>query len=260
MTITVDPDWWKTLFDEIYLTTDARTVCNQELTCRDIDIICQLIPIHPDHRLLDFCGGHGRHSLELYRRGFKNCTVFDYSQTLLRVGAENARRLDYDIRFMQGDARNSRLENESYDHVLIMGNSLGYVPDEKSDLSILSESFRVLKSKGWLLLDVTDGMAICEKFIPNAWHEIGDDIVVCRHREVSDGSIRAREMVLSKKDGLIRDENYCIRIYDQQYVKELLYRTGYTDIKIFSQNSLAGIDAPDLGCMNHRLILTAIKP
>jgi hypothetical protein len=26
MSIKVDPDWWKTLFDEVYLLTDARSV------------------------------------------------------------------------------------------------------------------------------------------------------------------------------------------------------------------------------------------
>jgi len=260
MTIKVDPDWWKTLFDEVYLTTDARTVCNHELTCREIDIFCQLIPINLDDSLLDFCGGHGRHSLELYRRGYKNCTVFDYSKTLLEIGEENARNLKFDIRFIQGDARNSQLEDGTFDHVMILGNSLGYVPDEKSDLSILSESFRVLKSTGRLLLDVTDGKSIRERLIPIAWHEIGDNFVVCRQREVNNNYISAREMVLSKKDGLIRDKNYCIRIYEKAYLKELLGAAGFTDVDIFSQNSINGINEADRGCMNHRLIITACKP
>ncbi|MBC2715489.1 MAG: class I SAM-dependent methyltransferase [Desulfobacteraceae bacterium] len=260
MTINVAPDWWKTLFDEVYLTTDARTVCNHELTCREIDIFCKLISINPDDSLLDFCGGHGRHSLELYRRGYKKCTVFDYSHTLLRVGAENAANLKCNIRFIQGDARNSQLEDEKYDHVMILGNSLGYVPDEKSDFSILSESFRVLRSKGRLLLDVTDGKSVRERLMPIAWHEIGDDVVVCRQREVNNNYIYAREMVLSKKDGLIRDKNYCIRIYEKNYLKELLGAAGFTDVNIFSQNSIAGINEADRGCMNHRLIITACKP
>jgi len=34
MTITVKPDWWKAIFDEVYLLTDARSVCNDEITQR----------------------------------------------------------------------------------------------------------------------------------------------------------------------------------------------------------------------------------
>ncbi len=259
MTIKVDPDWWKMLFDEVYLVTDARTVCNHELTCREIDLFSQLIPLDPDDSLLDFCGGHGRHSLELYQRGYKNCTVFDYSHTLLGIGEEKAGHLNCDIQFIQGDARNSQLGSEEYDHVMILGNSLGYVPDEKSDLSILSESFRVLKPNGRLLLDVTDGNAVCESLMHNAWHEIEEDVVVCRQREVNKNYIFAREMVLSKKDGLIRDKNYCIRMFKKSYLRELLSAAGFVDVVIYSQNSITGINEADLGCMNHRLVITACK-
>lgn len=62
----VSPDWWKTLFDEVYLVTDARSVCNEELTRREVDLVCRLLPIGADDKLLDLCGGHGRHSFELW--------------------------------------------------------------------------------------------------------------------------------------------------------------------------------------------------
>ena len=63
MTIEVNPDWWKSLFDEVYLKTDARSVCDGEITRREIDVVLDLLPIEPHHRILDLCGGHGRHSL-----------------------------------------------------------------------------------------------------------------------------------------------------------------------------------------------------
>ena len=88
MTMRVDPEWWKTLFDEIYLLTDARSVCDDELTRREIDVISELIPIRPGHLVLDLCGGHGRHSLALCERGYKNCTVLDYSACLIKSTTE----------------------------------------------------------------------------------------------------------------------------------------------------------------------------
>ena len=39
MAINVDPEWWKTLFDEIYLKTDARSVCDNEISSREVDLI-----------------------------------------------------------------------------------------------------------------------------------------------------------------------------------------------------------------------------
>lgn len=38
-----NPDWWKTIFDEIYLITDARTVCDDELTCREVDFLEEVL-------------------------------------------------------------------------------------------------------------------------------------------------------------------------------------------------------------------------
>jgi hypothetical protein len=90
MTIDVDPDWWKTLFDEVYLVTDARSVGDEAVTRQEIDIFTALLSLQPGDRILDLCGGHGRHALELCRRGFRDCTVLDYSQPLLDIGAGNA--------------------------------------------------------------------------------------------------------------------------------------------------------------------------
>ena len=258
MTIDVDPDWWKTLFDEVYLITDARSVDDDRVTRQEINIFATLIPLQPHERILDLCGGHGRHSIELYSRGFHDCTVLDYSQTLLHIGAKRAAEKGYAVRFMQGDARHTKLASETFDHVLILGNSLGYISDPDADLLILKESRRLLKPSGWLLLDVTDGKSVQTKISPQAWHQIGDDIVVCRQREVRNNIISAREMVLSKARGLIRDKNYRIRLYSEEDLFSLVRRAGFADVRIHT-NAAAMNGNEDVGCMNHRLVVSARK-
>ena len=259
MTIDVDPDWWKTLFDEVYLVTDARSVGNDDITRQEIDIFLALVPMQPDDRILDLCGGHGRHTLELCRRGFRDCTVLDYSRPLLDIGARVAAQKRYPVQFVQGDARQTELTSEAFDHVLILGNSLGYIPEPDADLRILQESRRLLKSRGWLLLDVTDGEAVSAKIAPHAWHEIGDDVVVCRQREVKDGRVCAREMVLSKGQGMIRDRTYCIRLYGADDLAALVARAGFGDVQVHSDASALN-RTEDVGCMNHRLVVAARKP
>ena len=259
MTIDVDPDWWKTLFDEVYLVTDARSVGDDDITRQEIDIFLALVPMQSHDRILDLCGGHGRHTLELCQRGFRDCTVLDYSQPLLDIGARVAAQQRYPVRFVQGDARQTELTSEAFDYVLILGNSLGYIPEPDADLRILQESRRLLKSRGWLLLDVTDGEAVRTKIAPHAWHEIGDDVVVCRQREVKDGLVCAREMVLSKGQGMIRDRTYCIRLYGADDLAALVARAGFADVQVHSDASALN-RAEDVGCMNHRLVVAARKP
>jgi D-alanine-D-alanine ligase len=258
MKIDVDPGWWKTLFDEIYLATDARSVCDEDLTRREIDVFLELFPIRAQDRILDLCGGHGRHSLELCRRGFCRCTVFDFSAPLLQVGRDMAEARGMAIRFVRGDARRTRFEPESFDRALILGNSLGYVLDTEADRQILAECHRVLAPGGGLLIDVTDGRRVRERFSANAWHEIGRNIIVCRHRELEKDRVCAREVVLDKQRGLLRDQTYAIRLFEPGTLAGLVEEAGFSEVRVhrgFEPHRKQG----DFGFMNHRMVATARK-
>lgn len=258
MTICVDPDWWKTLFDDVYLVTDARSVCDDELTRREVDLFCRLLSLRPAHRVIDLCGGHGRHSLELCRRGYARCLVLDYAGRLLRHGLENARHHDGRVSFLCCDARRAPLGDGVGDHVLILGNSLGYLPGRESDRQIIAESRRLLKPGGKLLLDLSDGRQVHRRFVPEAWHEIGDDVVVCRRRELDGDRVRARELVLRKTGGLVRDRAYRIRLYTPESVTALLESADFADIRVHD-DFRAHADDGDYGFMNRRMLVTARK-
>jgi D-alanine-D-alanine ligase len=259
MSIQVDPDWWKTIFDDVYLLTDARSVCDPNITHREVDLICELLPIRPEHKILDLCGGHGRHSLELCARGITRCTLLDYSQHLIDYARTCAGGFDHHMDFVRADARSTGLPPESFDHVIIMGNSIGYIQEPAADSQIVAEGNRLLRPGGWLLIDVTDGAAIKESFNPIAWHEIGTDIVVCRERNLQGNMLYAREIVVSKEKGLIRDCAYCIRLYESQTLGALLEETGFVDVNVytgFSPHQRTG----DYGFMNRRMLGVGQKP
>ena len=253
MTIAVDPDWWKTLFDEVYLITDARSVCDDGLTCREVDVICELLPLDFGHKILDLCGGHGRHTFELYKRGFTNCTLLDYSKKLIDLATTKAKQNDYSVDFIRSDARSIDLPGGSFDHVIIMGNSLGYIQLPDADLKIIKEAYRILRPGGRLLVDVADGSVVKNIFRPNSWHEIGKETVVCRQRELSGNMINARELVIDKQKGLIRDQTYAIRLYDSESLGGLLRQSGFSNVKIYTNFSPHSTDG-DYGFMNNRMI------
>jgi D-alanine-D-alanine ligase len=257
MSITVDPNWWKTLFDEVYLITDARSVCNEDITRLEVDTICELLPIRKDSKILDLCGGHGRHSLELCARGFTSCTLLDYSQFLIDCAKARAAECKLSIEAVQSDARNTGFPDENFDHVLIMGNSLGYIKSP-ADSQIMSEVFRLLRLGGWVVVDVTDGNAIRSNFNSNAWHEINDHTVVCRTRELRRNTVRAREMVFNKQKGLIRDQTYAIRLYESQTLTSLLEDAGFQQVTLHKGFSPHESKA-DYGFMNNRILATGRK-
>ena len=115
MTIKVNPDWWKSIFDEVYLLTDARSVCNEDITRKEVDIICSLLPVQPEQSILDLCGGHGRHSLELCSRGFSGITLVDHSQYLVNHARTIAGEKKLLINAVRCDARDTGLLSESFE-------------------------------------------------------------------------------------------------------------------------------------------------
>jgi D-alanine-D-alanine ligase len=259
MKFRVDTDWWKQIFDEIYLLTDARSVCDAEITRREIDLICDLLSMKVTHRILDLCGGHGRHSLELSQRGFKRCSLLDYSAYLTaRAGAVAAER-GVPIHVVQGDARRTGFASNRFDRVMIMGNSLGYMEGSEGDREILAEVMRVLRPGGGFVVDVADGEQVSASFSPTAWHEIGDDIVVCRQRSMEGDRLCAREMVLSKEKGVVRDCTYGVRLYDARRLKRLLKECGGCQVDVYTDFS-PHEDEGDFGFMNHRMLGVGRKP
>ncbi len=258
--IIVDREWWKTLFDDVYLITDAEIVCNPPLTRREIDIVEHTLSLQPTDRIVDLCGGQGRHALELARRGYTHVVVVDYSPFLLHCGNQEVATTDLAVAFCQGDARDTPLRNGSVDVVLLMANSFGYFVDPVDDLRVLNEVARILAPGGQFLLDLTDYDYTLRHFLPESWHETAEDIVVCWKRELQTDVICVREMVLSKTKGLLRDRTYAERFYHPERLSMLLKTAGFAPPTI-TPNAFVfdSDDDTDYGLATHRMLVTTTK-
>ena len=254
----IDPDWWKNIFDETYLVTDARSVCDEELTCREVDLIEDFLNIDKSLPVLDLCGGQGRHSLELSRRGYKDVTVIDYSKVLIDKGKNTARQEGLNTRFIQNDARATGLAEQSYQFVLIMASSLGYFIEEAENVKILRECFRLLKPEGSLLLDLPDKEYVENNLLPQSWHEAGQDLICCRERQLENDIVYSRELVLSRKHGFIRDETYCTRLYSPEKIGEMLGQAGFSSIEI-KTDIINREEEGNYGFMTNRMFVIAGK-
>jgi D-alanine-D-alanine ligase len=258
--IRVAHDWWKTLFDEVYLVTDAPFVCNPALTKREVEVIESVLGLQPTARILDVCGGQGRHVLELARRGYQHLTVLDYSDFLLDRGRWEATASGVNVTFCQGDARDMPLPTAGFDVVLLMGNSFNCFVDAMDDHRVLAEVARTLVPGGRFLLDLIDRDIALRHFCSESWHEATDDIVVCWKRELAHDVIRVRELVLSKATGILRDRAYAERLYSPESIRQLLTEGGFHDIVIqhgaFVYDPDQGID---YGLATNRMLVTAAK-
>ena len=128
-------DWWKRIFNSVYLKTDGDVIDNEVNTKKEIDLVLEKVAIEPFDHVLDLCCGQGRHCIELAKRGFRRVTGVDKSRYLIRLAKKTAGALNLPINFYERDARNiGGLFNDAFDVVLLMGNSFGYFEKEEDDL------------------------------------------------------------------------------------------------------------------------------
>ncbi|MFC1514566.1 class I SAM-dependent methyltransferase [Candidatus Omnitrophota bacterium] len=255
----IPQNWWKDFFKSIYLITDARSVCDPHLTRKEVNIIERALDPDKSHKLLDLCGGQGRHALELARRGYKDITVLDFSDYLIRLGKRTTRKHGRSVKFVRRDARSTGLSTGGFEAVFIMANSFGYFTREKENVRVLKEAHRLLKKKGKLLLDLTDADQAKKNLQPVSWHEATDDIMVLRQRKLNKDLITAREVVISKKKGLLKDGSYCARLYSKGKIKKILRTAGFEKISV-QDNLCLHRQKKDYGFLTSRMIVTASKP
>jgi D-alanine-D-alanine ligase len=258
MKFSVDRNWWKSIFDEVYLLTDARTVCDDRLTCSEVDFILAFLNIEKDSAVLDLCGGQGRHSLELARRGFRDLTVLDYSGYLLDIGIKRSREEKLKVSFIQSDARKTGMQNGRFNYIILMASSFGYFANDSENMKIIAEIYRMLSPGGKLMLDIPDRDYTLANFRPESFHRVNDEISVKRQRRIRGDVIYSMETVLSETKGCIRENTYCMRLYPVDKLRTLLQQKGFKKVS-FKKDFMDRSGLGDYGCMTNRMVAIAEK-
>jgi D-alanine-D-alanine ligase len=251
----VDPEWWRHIFDRIYLLTDARSIGDEQITRAESDLMEKYLQVSKNEPILDLCSGQGRHALELARRGYTRINAVDYSEYLLVLGKS---RNDSRVSFIRGDARSLPFNSNSYKAVAVMACSFGYFPDDKENETILREAHRVLTPGGILLIDLADGDKTRKQMVKSSWHEADKGVFVLRRRKPQSGGIAVRELVISSRKGLIRESYYFEKLYSANRIRELVSGAGLRQARVHrGLNKLCGDQ--DLGFMSNRMLVTARK-
>lgn len=256
----VHPDWWRRIFNSKYLKTDGDVVDDQEITSKEVDLFMNIIKISREDRILDLCCGQGRHSLELLRKGFKNVEGLDRSHYLIQKAKAHAKKEGFDIRFREGDARKLPYLPDTFDAVMILGNSFGYFDTIKDDANVLRGVFNVLKPWGQLIIDIADGEYLREHFQPRSWEWIDKKHFVCRERSLSldEQRLISREVIVNVEKGVIADQFYAERLYTKDGICKLLDLAGFSDVVVHSEIPSQSQRNQDLGMMERRLIIRGV--
>ena len=255
-------DWWRTLFNSVYLKTDGDVVENDANTAREVDFLIGAVGLETNDRILDLCCGQGRHCLELARRGFRHVVGVDRSRYLIRLARRRASTQQLHVSFHEGDARKFRLKQKAFHCVALLGNSFGYFDRMEDDLAVLHAVKRVLASGGSIVLDITDGDWMRDHFEARSWEWIDQEHLVCRERTLSTDQSRliTREVVVHAERGVIVDQFYAERLYSSESIVRLLEQAGFVNVREHASLQADSDRNQDLGMMAHRFLLTAKSP
>jgi len=256
----VKSDWWRYIFNSLYLKTDGDVVDDPQVTSREVDVFSETVRLRTEDRILDLCCGQGRISLELARRGFADVEGLDRSRYLIQRAKAQSRKEGLSIRFKEGDARNLPYQPDTFDVIMILGNSFGYFETPQDDIRVLKEVFRVLKPWGRVLIDVADGEYLRKRFQPRSWEWIDKNYFVCRERCLSLDKNRliSREVITHVQKGVIADQFYAERLYTAKDIQELLGTAGLNDVSVHGKMLGDSHRNQDLGMMERRIMVTGV--
>ena len=167
----MDPNWYRTFFDDI--TVDFwRQAATPEWTTAEVDLAWRELRLAAGSRVLDCPCGHGRHVVELARRG---CQVIgiDYSEYSLQVARESAAEQKLAVDLLRGDMQELP-SLPTCDAAITLGNSLFYC-EHAATCRFFQSVARALRKRGrWLLNTGTVAESIIAHLKPELNYELGE--------------------------------------------------------------------------------------
>jgi len=244
---------WDAVFDETYLQTYLPSV-DPERTRAEALGAAELTGVEPGAEILDCPTGFGRHALVLAEEGYR-VTGLDRSPTLL-AEAETRRGAAEWPRLLRGDYRRLPFENASFDGVLNLFSSLGYL-ERDEDVGVLREFRRVLRPGRALVMETAhrDGFArFVQPFASRRWDRLPDGSLYLEERTPnwSNGTIDTYRVIISPEGERI-ERPYLLHVYSVKEWTEMLREAGFADIEAFGGWDGATPATPDAW----RLILRA---
>ena len=128
---------------------------------RDVDFLIDALNLKKKDKILDLACGHGRHTIELKKRGF-DIDGLDFSDYLLKVAQKNSIQKNLQLNFYKQNIHNIKLKTK-YDKVFLFFSEFGLFNPE----IILSNAAKILKINGLFLLDCDNIFRLIKYLIKN---------------------------------------------------------------------------------------------
>jgi len=241
---------WEAVFDvEDYLHFYEDTL-QSERTEHQVDVITAHLAMLPGMRVLDIGCGHGRHALELARRGFQVKGI-DRMEGFVALARREAARQGLEVSFEVGDAREIE-DVEAFERALCLFDVFGLHTDEEN-LDVLRRIARALRPGGRACIDVRNRDWMVRALLPVTVMQKGPDVMVDRHI-IDPVSGRLVDYRLMVRDGRTKEARFSVRLYHFTEMRALLESVGLVVTEAFGT-----WDGDPIGLQHNRMVLMCEK-
>jgi SAM-dependent methyltransferase len=250
---TADPNWFEGFFDEDYLrfAVDRHP---EEATAAEVDLLVEALGLREGSRVLDLACGHGRHSVELARRGCR-VTGVDLSERSLELAVARAAEAGVEVRFERADMRRIRFADE-FDAVINMFTAFGYFAEEADDRLVLDRVAAALVPGGALLMEIVNPVSVFGRFEARGWHTLSDGATMLEERVYD--AVRGRFetcWTFVGIDGERREHRFSHRAYTAPELAGMAEAAG-----LAVEHRWGGLDGSELEMASRRIVLVARTP
>ncbi len=235
-----------------YLKEYADTL-PQERTFKEVDFLEKILTLQKGMKILDCPCGHGRHSVELARRGY-NVTGQDLNGFFLEEAKRAAVSAGVSVHWNKGDMRKIPLENE-FDIALNLFTSLGYLESDDEDQKVLDAIAKTMKQGGKFVLDVINRDRVVQNYISNYWMKHSDGSILLTEAKFDHVTGRNNERrTRIDVDGNREDFLLPLRMYTVVELVKMLCKAG-----LILKETYGNYNGESLTFDSNRFILVAEK-
>ena len=219
---------WDDLFDESYMRTYLPFL-DGERAVSEAKAAAALAGVPEGGEILDCPCGFGRHALVLADAGYR-VTGVDRSEVQL-AEAERRRAGASGPRLVRADYRELPFDDASFDAVLCLFTSLGYLPRDE-DVAVLAEFRRVLRPRGTLIVELMHRDRLARSFRARDWDSDPAGGLVVREREFDlvAGTVSNHQLYIPLEGERI-SRRFVVRVYTAGEWAAMAREAGFADVE-----------------------------
>lgn len=183
---------------------------------KDVDFLIGVLKLKKTDKILDLACGHGRHTIELKKKGF-NIEGLDFSDYLIKIAKECAKKENLQINFYKQDIHKINLKTK-YDKIFLFFSEFGLFEAER----ILKNVAGILKNNGLFLLDCDNVFRVIKYLEKHPRAPYKFDFIKMELKEKRKNNKGVRYYTFTELKKMFNDNKFQISFVYGNYEKEKL--------------------------------------